>query len=285
MSRLIRLYITSSFAVRARDPNCPLRGYEARLLTELLDALPRDCLVPNLYLTIVASRRGVPLLEVDVSHRVRRGREAGGTTWRGARISPIPARLVRFSLAALWESRRFRSAMDTPSWGRCFLDWPHRARAITNIRSRKSGAHSRSASRAAWAPLTSNRQPPRSSPQSAQVVADRECLRRRADVEDLESAAVEELGDRSAREVLDVGRNHRPPASAHDPGQGAARVGQRQPHDTVGVQQPADMSERLCRDRQVLDHVAHDHCVKGSRPSGAESSSPVLTSSPSRSRA
>jgi len=111
MSRLIRIYIASSFAVRARDPNCPLRGYDAELLGELLEALPRDCLVPNLYLTIVASRRGIPLLEVDVSHRVRRGREAGGSTWRGARISPIPARLVRFSLAALWESRKLRTRM------------------------------------------------------------------------------------------------------------------------------------------------------------------------------
>ena len=29
MSRLIRLYTAGGFAVRARDPNCPLRGYEA----------------------------------------------------------------------------------------------------------------------------------------------------------------------------------------------------------------------------------------------------------------
>ena len=112
MSRLIRLYVAVAFAVRARDPNCPLRGYEAELLAKLLAGLPDDCLVPNLYLTILASRRGLPLLEVDVSHRVRRGGEARGTTWRGAAAWPIPMRLVRFSLAALRESRRFRSGMN-----------------------------------------------------------------------------------------------------------------------------------------------------------------------------
>lgn len=112
MSRLIRLYAAVGFAVRARDPNCPLRGYEAELLAELMVGLPDDCLVPNLYLTILASRRGLPLLEVDVSHRVRRGGEARGTTWRGAAAWPIPMRLVRFSLAALRESQGFRSAIN-----------------------------------------------------------------------------------------------------------------------------------------------------------------------------
>jgi hypothetical protein len=103
--------------VRARDPNCPLRGYESALLRQLLACLQQDCLVPNLYLTILAARRGVPLLEVDVSHRVRRGREARGTMWRGG-WAPIPMRLVRFSIAALGESRRFRARMDLPDWAR-----------------------------------------------------------------------------------------------------------------------------------------------------------------------
>jgi hypothetical protein len=115
---VIRLYISASFAVRSRDPNCPLRGYEAGLLRELLSSIPEDSLVPNLYLTILACRRGVPLLEVDVSHRVRRGREMQGTMWRRGTRSPIPLRLVRFSLAALRESRTFRARMDLPDWAR-----------------------------------------------------------------------------------------------------------------------------------------------------------------------
>lgn len=118
MTRLLRVYVRASFGVGARDPNCPLRGYDSALLRDLLAALPQECLIPNLYLTVIASRRGLALLEVDVSHRVRRGVRADGSTWtRGAR-SPIPWRLVRFSLAALRESRSFRAQIDAPGWTR-----------------------------------------------------------------------------------------------------------------------------------------------------------------------
>jgi len=118
MTRLVRTYVHSSFGVLARDPNCPLRGYETAVLRELLPLVPPNALVPNLYLTVVASRRGLALLEVDVSHRVRRGRSAEGSTWARGPGSVIPWRLVRFSLAALRESRAFRARMDTPGWAR-----------------------------------------------------------------------------------------------------------------------------------------------------------------------
>jgi glycosyltransferase involved in cell wall biosynthesis len=111
MTRLLRYYVRFGFGVGARDPNCPLRGYEAELLRGLMDALPQDCLIPNLYLTVVAARRNLALLEVDVSHRVRRGLVASGTTWGGGIYSPIPLRLVRFSLAAFRESRVFRASL------------------------------------------------------------------------------------------------------------------------------------------------------------------------------
>jgi glycosyltransferase involved in cell wall biosynthesis len=117
MTRFVRRYVSWGFSVRARDPNCPLRGYEAKLLAQLLESLPNECLIPNLYLTILSARRGVPLLEVDVSHRVRRGQSVQGTTWGRAR-SPIPWRLVRFSLQALRESANFRARMDAPDWAR-----------------------------------------------------------------------------------------------------------------------------------------------------------------------
>lgn len=111
MTRLVRGYVTSAFGVAARDPNCPLRGFEAPLLAELLTALPHDCLVPNLYLTILACRRGFALVEVDVSHRVRRGADPQGVSWGGGIPSPVPWRLVRFSIASLLESRRLRTAL------------------------------------------------------------------------------------------------------------------------------------------------------------------------------
>jgi hypothetical protein len=118
MTRLLRVYVRWRFGVSARDPNCPLRGYDAGLLRELLAVLPERCLIPNLYLTVIASRRGLALLEVDVSHRVRRGVSGQGTTWKRGTLSPVPWRLVRFSLAALRESQAFGKRMDTPEWAR-----------------------------------------------------------------------------------------------------------------------------------------------------------------------
>jgi glycosyltransferase involved in cell wall biosynthesis len=116
MTRLVRGYVHQSFNVLARDPNCPLRGYDADVLRTLLPILPPDAYIPNLYLTVLASRRGLALLEVDVSHRVRRGRSAEGSGLGRSKRVPIPWRLVRFSIGALRESRAFRSQMDTPGW-------------------------------------------------------------------------------------------------------------------------------------------------------------------------
>lgn len=120
MTRLLRGYVHMSFGVTARDPNCPLRGYEASLLRELLSFLPDECLIPNLYLTVVAARRGLALLEVDVSHRVRRGSSLVGSTWARGVPSPVPLRLVRFSLAALRESWSFRTRIGSAprEWAR-----------------------------------------------------------------------------------------------------------------------------------------------------------------------
>jgi glycosyltransferase involved in cell wall biosynthesis len=118
MTGLLRGYVRWRFGVIARDPNCPLRGYDAQLLRDLLDVLPEQSLIPNLYLTLVASRRGLALLEVDVSHRVRRGRSAQGSTWARGSRSPVPLRLVQFSIAALREAEEFRARIDTPDWAR-----------------------------------------------------------------------------------------------------------------------------------------------------------------------
>ncbi len=111
MTRVVRQYLSWAFSVRARDPNCPLRGYEAGLLGRLLEPLAPDCLTPNLYLTILAAHQGIPSVEVDVSHRVRRGACTQGATWGKAGRSPVPWRLVQFSLRALNQSIRFRKRL------------------------------------------------------------------------------------------------------------------------------------------------------------------------------
>ena len=113
MTRAVRHYVSLSFGVPTRDANCPLRGYRAALLGDLLPWLPDRALVPNLYLTILAARRGETMVEVDVNHRVRRGTSATGTMWSGVRRRAVLGRLIQFSTRALVESVSFHRDINS----------------------------------------------------------------------------------------------------------------------------------------------------------------------------
>ncbi|HSP01905.1 MAG TPA: glycosyltransferase family 2 protein [Acidimicrobiales bacterium] len=123
MTRLLRVYIHRVFGVPTRDANCPLRGYRAPLLDELLRWIPDGSLIPNVHLTILAARRGATLVEVDVNHRVRRGESNTGTMFASAGTIGVLKRLASFSVKALAESWRFRH--DLNSGRRPMLDARH----------------------------------------------------------------------------------------------------------------------------------------------------------------
>ncbi len=111
MTRFLRLYLSTAFSVPTRDANCPLRGYRAAVLRELLEWVPAEAGIPNVHLTVVAARRGATLIEVDVTHRVRRGASTTGTMFASRRRSGVLGRLARFSWRALGESMRFRTGL------------------------------------------------------------------------------------------------------------------------------------------------------------------------------
>lgn len=113
MTRALRVYVSSYFGVPTRDANCPLRGYRAELLEELLRWIPDRSMVPNLLLTILAARRGATLVEVDVNHRVRRGTTETGTMFAGRSSWHTARRLMSFSLSAFREARRFRHDLNS----------------------------------------------------------------------------------------------------------------------------------------------------------------------------
>jgi glycosyltransferase involved in cell wall biosynthesis len=113
MTRVLRLYIWRYFGVPTRDANCPLRGYRAELLDDLLNWIPDNSLVPNIYLTVMAARRGATLVEVDVNHRVRRGANTTGTMFESKKWWGTAKRLMGFSWKALGESRRFHSDVNS----------------------------------------------------------------------------------------------------------------------------------------------------------------------------
>ena len=112
MTRALRVYVNTSFGVPTRDANCPLRGYRAQLLDELLRWIPDDTRIPNLLLTVLAARRGATLVEVDVNHRVRRG-AAQGTMFAGRGAWHTAKRLASFSAGAFGEARRFRHDLNS----------------------------------------------------------------------------------------------------------------------------------------------------------------------------
>ncbi len=113
MTRVLRGYIGVVFGVPTRDANCPLRGYRAELLDELLKWIPDRSLIPNVHLAILAARRGATLVEVDVNHRVRRGTTTTGTMFASAQRWGMMKRLGRFSVDAFAESRRFRHDLNS----------------------------------------------------------------------------------------------------------------------------------------------------------------------------
>ena len=113
MTRVLRVYINSFFGVPTRDANCPLRGFRAKLLDELLQWVPDGALIPNVELAILAARRGATLVEVDVNHRVRRGSTAAGTMWTGKGQLSVMKRLIVFSGRALRESWSFHGSVNS----------------------------------------------------------------------------------------------------------------------------------------------------------------------------
>lgn len=113
LTKVLRLYIAWGFGVPTRDANCPLRGYRAELLDELLRWIPEGSKVPNVHLAILAARRGATLIEVDVNHRVRRGSAAVGTMFSSRRSLGVIAKLLEFSWGALRESWRFRRDLNS----------------------------------------------------------------------------------------------------------------------------------------------------------------------------
>lgn len=96
LSAGLRLLIAVVFGVRLRDPNVPFRLMEARYLAELLPLVPENAFAPNVFLSILARRRGQDFCEVPVSHLERR---AGRGSLRGARLLWVLARCLKELLA------------------------------------------------------------------------------------------------------------------------------------------------------------------------------------------
>jgi len=112
LSRALRRYLARSVELASADPNCPLRCYRARDVEAMLALVPERCLIPNVYLSVLAGRLGLHPVEVPVRHRARLGTHAQGTTWGATpRRLLVPRRLLAFTWQAYRESRRFLASL------------------------------------------------------------------------------------------------------------------------------------------------------------------------------
>lgn len=109
ITKLLRVYLFSRFQLQCSDPNSPVRAYPTQTLKELLNQIPNNPLIPNIYLSVVASIQKIHITELPIDHRVRRGNESTGTMWSEKAIKPrlIPKRLIKFCINSYVELRLF----------------------------------------------------------------------------------------------------------------------------------------------------------------------------------
>ena len=104
ISELHRTLNTILFGVPIRDANVPFRLMKAAVLDDLLRELPERVFAPNIFLSILATRRGIRVAETPVPHVARRTGEESIRRLRllGACISSA-RELIAFRIA-LWKA-------------------------------------------------------------------------------------------------------------------------------------------------------------------------------------
>jgi undecaprenyl-phosphate 4-deoxy-4-formamido-L-arabinose transferase len=96
LTYLLRNFLRARYLGRFPDPNSPIRAYSTSALGPLLDKLPNEPLIPNIYLSILAVRKKLDVSYIHVSHRERRGGQSTGTMWQSSNQWQKIKRLLKF---------------------------------------------------------------------------------------------------------------------------------------------------------------------------------------------
>jgi glycosyltransferase involved in cell wall biosynthesis len=96
LTYLLRNFLRARYVGRFPDPNSPIRAYSASVLTSMLNELPSEPLIPNIYLSILAVRKKLDVSYLHVSHRERRGGQSTGTMWQSTSQWKRISRLLKF---------------------------------------------------------------------------------------------------------------------------------------------------------------------------------------------
>ena len=98
ITRILRLVLLACFGRYLRDSNIPFRLFHADFLRSALALIPPTTFAPNIFLAVVAARRGIPLLHLPVRHRDR----ATGT------VSIVRWKLIKICFRCVRELAAFR---------------------------------------------------------------------------------------------------------------------------------------------------------------------------------
>jgi glycosyltransferase involved in cell wall biosynthesis len=96
LTYLLRNFLRARYFGRFPDPNSPIRAYSTSALRPMLDKLPSEPLIPNIYLSILAVRKKTDVSYIHVSHRERRGGQTTGTMWQSSNQWQKIKRLLKF---------------------------------------------------------------------------------------------------------------------------------------------------------------------------------------------
>ncbi len=113
LTGLVRVWVRLMYGVGTTDANTPLRAFDANTLRSFLAVVPENALVPNIYLTVLATKADHGVAKVSVAHLDREDGQQG-TMW-GNQRGPIliPKRLLKFVAQAGRESIAMRRKLKT----------------------------------------------------------------------------------------------------------------------------------------------------------------------------
>ena len=103
-TRCVVFFKTRNFP---KDANTPIRGYKSDLLFEFLSDMPDTTEVPNLLISIIARKKSVEIIELNIDTTIRARTHQFGTTWQ-SKMKHIPSKkFLKFIFKASKEVLRF----------------------------------------------------------------------------------------------------------------------------------------------------------------------------------
>jgi dolichol-phosphate mannosyltransferase len=96
----LRIFLFVRFGFYQRDSNTPVRAYKPSSLSSLMKTIDSNSIIPNIFLTILASRAKLEVHNVEVGNRPRRGLHQVGTMWASASRFRSNIKLFRFVFRA-----------------------------------------------------------------------------------------------------------------------------------------------------------------------------------------